>query len=83
VNEAYYKKGSYVQAVGKATATAAGLGSNIVAFNNDGLLDTVVTIAEQDASTVDEALNLWVEANKATYAYFKWSWSDGPVFVKE
>lgn len=83
VNEAYYKKDSYIQAVGKATASAAGLGANIVAFNNDGLLDTVVTIAEQDASTVDDALNLWVEANKATYAYYKWGWSDGPVFVKE
>ena len=61
----------------------AGVYPRFVLCVSHGLLDTVVTIAEQDASTVDDALNLWVEANKATYAYYKWGWSDGPVFVKE
>lgn len=78
-NYSYFKENTFAKAVG--TASTATPGDYLLSFNTDGLLPIIVTIGEQDASTVDDALNLWV-GDKTDY--LKWTWkSGGPAFVKE
>lgn len=78
-NYSYFKENTFAKAIG--TASTATPGDYLLSFDTDGLLPIIVTIGEQDASTVDDALNLWV-GDKTDY--LKWTWkSGGPAFVKE